>query len=168
MKTRPPRRPAFSLVEVCAIMAALALVLGLLVVALGGALRLQRASAGAVEQLQVQRDLADQFREDVTQAEDAPSRWRDDVAGPACLVLRLGKDLHVVYRWESERLVRSEVTGEQVWRRDVALGGGPRVVEFERPRPGGRLVTLRLFTVRKDGDRELSAEITAALWGDLQ
>jgi hypothetical protein len=170
MKVRPlsPRRPAFSLIEVLMVMAALTVALGMLVVVLGGALRLEKASSGALARLLAQRELADQFRADVAGAADAPERWQEEAAGPACLILRLGKDRHVVYRWEAERLVRSEVVGEREQRRELALGAGPVAVEFARDRPGGRLMTLRVFTTRKDGGKQLSAEITAALGGDLQ
>jgi hypothetical protein len=148
-------------------MAALTAAMGLLVVALAGALQLQHASADALDRLGAQRDLADQFRADVAQAADAPERWQDETAGPDCLILRLGKDRHVVYRWEAERLVRSETAGEREHRHEIALGEGPAAVEFARSGPGGRLLTLRLFTVRKDG-RKPAAEFTAALGGDLQ
>jgi type II secretory pathway component PulJ len=162
------RRPGFTLIEMTVVMAALAMILGLLAVALVGALKLEGASAGALQRLGAVRDLADQFRADVAQAADAPERWKDDVAGPTCLILRLGEDRHVVYRWQAGRLLRSESARERTHQYPVALGRGPAAVEFDRSRAGGRLLTVRLFAVRKDGSKQPSAEITAALGGDLQ
>lgn len=164
----PSRRPGFTLMEAAVILAALALIAAVLAVALGGALRLQKASAGALERLGARRDLADQFRADVAGAADAPPRWQDEVAGPTCLILRLRDGRHVLYRWEAERLERVEVVGERTHRHEVALGGGPAAVEFERSGAGGRLLTLRLFAVGKRGSKQPSGEITAALGGDLQ
>jgi prepilin-type N-terminal cleavage/methylation domain-containing protein len=161
-------RPGFTLLEVSAVMAALGLAAGMLVVALAGGLKLEKASTGILDRLGTQRDLADQFRTDVAQAANAPPRWQEDVAGPDCLILGLGADRHVVYRWEDGRLVRFEFEGEQTHHREVALGGGHLAAEFERPRAGGRLITLRLLTIRKDGSKQPAAEIAAALGGDLQ
>jgi hypothetical protein len=164
---RRRRRPAFTLIEILVIMTALTFALGLLVVVLGGALKIEQASTAAVARLETQRDLADQFRADVAGAAAAPGRWQDEVAGPACVVLRLGKDRHIVYRREGEHLVRLEYTGDQPRRRDFRLGSATEV-EFGRPAAGGRLLTLRLISVRRDGGRAPSAEIAAALGGDLQ
>jgi hypothetical protein len=133
-------------------MAALALVAGLLAVVLGGALRLEKASARGLEGLGTQRDLADQFRTDVARAADAPARWQEEAAGPTCLILRLG----------------FEFEGTWTHRRPVTPGGGPAAVEFDRSGAGGRLVILRLFIILKDGSKQPSAEIAAALGGDLQ
>jgi hypothetical protein len=150
------------------VMAALTVVTGVLAVALAGALKLERASAGALDRLGAQRDLADRFRADVAQAADAPERWREDVAGPTCLILARGEDRHVVYRWEERRLERVEFVGTTTHRSEFARHGGPADVAFERRRDGGRLITLRLFTAGKDGSKHPSAEIAAALGGDLQ
>jgi hypothetical protein len=104
----------------------------------------------------------------VAQAADAPERWQEDVAGPTCLILARGDDRHVVYRWEEGRLERFESVGKTTHRSEFARHGGPADVAFERSGDGGRLLTLRLFTARKDGGKQPSAEITAALGGDLQ
>jgi hypothetical protein len=154
--------------EVTVLMAALALAAGLLAVALRGALTLEKASARTLERLGTQRALADPFRADVARARDAPEHWQDEEAGPTCLILALGEGRHVVYRWEAGRLVRLEFAGEETHRREVPPGGGTAAVAFERSGEGGRLITLRLFTVRKDGKLQPSAEIVAALGGDLQ
>jgi hypothetical protein len=155
-------------VEVLVVMAALAVATGLLIVALEGALKLEHASSGLLDGLRARHALADQFRADVARAADAPEHWQKEAAGPTCLILAVGNDRHVVYRWEAERLLRIEAAGKKAHRREVGLGEGATAVTFERSGAGGRLVTLQLFTVRKDGVRKPSAEITAALGGDLQ
>jgi hypothetical protein len=162
------RRPAFTLLEVLGFMTAIAMALALLLVVLGGALKLEAASAGVLKRLGAQRVLADQFRTDVNRAVEAPQRWKDNEAGATCLILRQGKDRHIVYRFEAGRLVRFEHSGEHVQQRDVALGGGQWAIEFVRPEKGGRLFTLRLSSVRKGATPEPAEEITAALGEDLQ
>jgi hypothetical protein len=154
-------------VEAAVLMAALALVGTLLAVALGGALKLQKASSRTMERLGTLGVLADQFRADVAPAADAPQRWQENVASPTCLILALGKDHHVVYRAEGKRLVRLEYEGERTRRRELAPKT-PLGVEFERSPGGGRLITLRLSSIREDGRRVPSLEIAAALGGDLE
>lgn len=161
------RRPGFTLIEMCMVMAALALLSGVAAVALVGALRLQRSSADALDRMSAWRDLADQFRADVAGATAVPERRGDDVAGPACLLLTLGAEDQVVYRVEGERLVREEYVGGARHRREVARGKGLTAFEFERA-DGGRLVTLRLFTLGADGRRRPAVAFAAALGGDLQ
>jgi hypothetical protein len=148
-------------------MAALVLVCTLLAVALGGALRIHRASLRTVERLGTLRHLADQFRADVARATDAPQRRKNDVAGPTCLILALGKDQHIVYRAEAERLERLEYDGERIRRYDVAPKM-PLAVEFERSPGGGRLITLHLLSIRDDGSKLPMLEVAAALGGDLE
>jgi hypothetical protein len=150
------------------VMAVMAAITGVLAVALTGALKLERASAGDLDRLGSQRDLADRFRADVAQAADAPEHWREDVAGPTCLILARGEDRHLVYRWEAGRLERFETVGQTTHRSEFTRHGGPADVAFERSRDGGRLITLRLFAAGKDGRKQPSAEIAAALGGDLQ
>jgi hypothetical protein len=150
------------------VMAVLAMASGLLALALVGALRLERVSMGTLDQFGAERELADRFRADVAGAADAPARWQEDVAGPTCLILALGADRHVVYRWDTKRLVRAESVGDTTYRHEVARALRPAAVVFERSGDGGRLLTLRLFTARNDGRQHPSAEITAALGGDLQ
>jgi hypothetical protein len=157
-----------SIVELTSIMAAVALALGMLVVILAGALKIETASATSLRRLGAQHELANQFRADVARAAAAPEDWQDDVAGPTCLILGMGKDRHVVYRFQADRLRRFEYTGDEVQQREVALGGTGTAAEFVRPPAGSRLQTLRVYGVRKPGNWELLVEITAALGGDRQ
>jgi prepilin-type N-terminal cleavage/methylation domain-containing protein len=159
-------RPGFTLIEVLTVMAALSIVVVLLAVVLGGAVRLQRASAASLDRMGAWHEVVDQFRADVAQTTDAPERWQEEAAGPACLILALGQDRHVVYRWEQGRLLRTESAGGGTHRREVALGDAD--LEFGRPEADGRLLRLRLFRAGKDGRRQQAAEILAALGGDLQ
>ncbi len=169
MRTRAAgRRPAFSLLDMCGFMAALALALSLLLVVLAGALRLEAASAGVLRQLGAQRELADQFRQDVARATEAPQRWNEAKASATCLILRQSKDRHIVYRVDANRLVRSEHVGERVQQRPMALGRGQVAVEFVRPAEGGRLFAVRVSSIPKAGNTEFVTEIAATLGGDLQ
>jgi hypothetical protein len=165
MRRRRHYRPAFTLVELLVIMTGLTVALVLLAVILGGALRLEGASSQALQRLAARRDLADRFRADVTQATEAPERWGGDMAGAGCLILRFDAGGHVVYRWEEDRLVRLDFTGEEVHQQEVTRGAGTTPGEFGR---SGRLLTLRVFGAGRDGGRQTSAEIAAALGGDLQ
>jgi hypothetical protein len=150
-------------------MAAVGVASLLLVVVMVGALRLEGAGAGDLNRLGVRGDLADLFRGDVGRATEAPARWQEEEAGPHCLILASGSDRHVVYRWEADRLVRVESAGDRTYRRHVGLGGDTAAAEFERPRDGGQLFTLRVYLNHKDGRRRRpAAEFTAALGGDLQ
>jgi type II secretory pathway component PulJ len=172
MTTRSPfllslRRPGFSLLDVTVLMAALAIISTVLVVALGGALKVEKASSGALERLLTLRDLADQFRADVASATDTPQRWQDEEAGPTCLILSLGKDHHVLYRGNAQRLVRLEHEGGKTYRQEIALST-PVAVEFEQSPAGSRLITLHLSRVLEDGRKFPSAEIAATLGGDLE
>jgi hypothetical protein len=164
-----PCRSGFTLMETLVLMTAIALITTLVVVLLQGVFKLEKASSRSLAWLGGQRDLAEQFRTDVAEAAEAPPRWRKDVAGPDCLILARGADHHIVYRWdeEEERLVRLEVEKDQTHRQELALGGRSVSVAFDRSRVGERLLTLRLFMLRKDG-KQPSAEILAALGGDLQ
>ncbi len=161
------RRPGFTLIETLTVMAALGLLVEVLAVVLVGALRLEKASARALDRMSTRRDLADQFRADVAQADQAPEQWQDEAAGPTCLILARGRDRHVVYRCAEGRLLRTETVGGAAHRREVAPGDRA-AVEFERSGAGGRLLTLRLFLLNEDGTRQQAARITAALGGDVQ
>jgi type II secretory pathway pseudopilin PulG len=164
---RSPRRPGFTLLEVLLVIGVLTMALALLAVASSGAIKLHQACAGALDRLGAQQALADQFRADVARAAEAPDRWQEEVAGPRCLILRLGENGHVLYRWEADRLERAESAGDKPQWRPMPLGG-PAVAEFIRTGASGRLVTLRLSAVRKGGGKDPPAEITAALGGDRQ
>jgi hypothetical protein len=132
-----------------------------------GTLKIEKASSGALERLLTLRELADHFRADVANASDTPQRWQDEEAGPTCLILSLGKDHHVLYRGDAERLVRLEYEGDKTYRQEIALQA-PVAVEVERSPASGRLITLHLFNILKDGRKPPSADIAATLGGDLE
>ena len=163
-----PCRPGFTLIEISLVMAMLAVAMGLVTVALLGAIKLHKACEGALERLGAQQVLADQFRADVAQAANAPERWKEDSAGPTCLILHCSEDRHVLYRWKGDRLERSEFNGAKARQRLFPLDGEATAVELGRSGPDDRLLTLRLFALRKNGGKEPLVEITAALGGDRQ
>ena len=161
-------RPAFTLTEMVAVMAVMSVALALLTLTTVGALRLNRACVKALDRLGARQALADQFRADVARAVEAPARWRDDEAGPTCLLLGLGENHTIRYRWEANRLERAEFGGEQTHRRPIAIGDAAAVIEFRRSDSKSRLLTLWLCALRPDGSKERPVEITASLGGNLQ
>jgi hypothetical protein len=161
------RRPGLSLLELPVTLAVLAEALALTVILLGGALKLERGSAKNLQRLETERELAAQFRADVQRADNAPQRWQEHTAGPACVILHSPSNQHIVYCWEGEHLIRSEFVGEQVQRREIGLGDTPAQVEFDGSQDH-RLLTLRLFSIGKDGVQQTPITISAALGGDLQ
>jgi hypothetical protein len=135
-----------------------------------GALRIEKASAGALQQLAARHTLADQFRADVALAAETPARWQEEVAGPDCLILRIDDRRHVVYRWQENQLTRSSFEAKEEHNYTFPLGSpdAPGAVEFGRSGAGGRLISLRHFTLLPSGDKRLAAEFSAALGGDRQ
>jgi type II secretory pathway pseudopilin PulG len=162
------QRRGFTLIEMSVIMMALALALALTSLITWGAMRLERTAAGGLQSLTARQAFIDQFRTDVGAAADAPERWQEDTAGPTCLILHRGEKRYVIYRWSEERLERSELDGETARSIPVSLGANPTRVQFSRTGQDGRLLVARLFTVHPDGREDQSAEIMAALGGELK
>jgi prepilin-type N-terminal cleavage/methylation domain-containing protein len=162
-----PRRRGFTLLELTVVMTVVSLALALASLILWGGMRMEKVAAGGLQTLGARQALADQFRADVAAAKNAPDRWQDAVAGPACLILQNG-DHAVIYSWHDGRLERSERTGDATRSIPVGLGANPTRVEFTRSAEQKRLLVMRLFTVFPDGREDLAAEIMAALGGDSQ
>lgn len=154
-------RTGFTLMEVLLVMAVMAVVMGLLTTTWMAVLKMERASASALEQLRARHGLADQFRADVAEAMAAPERWQDETAGPACLILMMEKHRHIIYHWRDKRLMRSEYLKDRADPCPLPVGGAT-AVEFGWT--GEHLLTLRLLAP----GRAAPAEIVAALGGDRQ
>src|SRR5438105_2294572 len=118
------RRRAFTLLEMLVIMAAMGTLMALLAVTMLGILRVEGGSRAALDRISIYARLADQFRSDVAQAEAAPEQWQTQAAGPACVILRIAGDEHVVYRWETNQLLRMRFTGSAKPIRTVLLAPG--------------------------------------------
>lgn len=168
IRRRPRGRPAFTLLEMSAVMWALAIVLVVGVFTLLGAVRLER-SAGVAFQHQARRDaLADQFRVDVAAATATPASLGEIDAGPACLILRLADGRHVVYRGEGGHLERAEIADLEdnlLW---VSLGNDLAGVNFSRPAPDGKVVALTLDETQGASGPKRSRTFAAALGGDVR
>ncbi len=157
-------RPAFSLVELLAIIATFGVAVLVGSSVLVAAFKIQKTTQTSVEALSQRAALADLFRADVARASAAPDRFETDTAGPTCLVLELPGGGHLVYRWQMNRLERRELPGGRV----QLLPAGPRgtSVEFVRT-AGSRLLTLRLVLPQAGGTTR-PLEFSAALGGDLR
>jgi hypothetical protein len=151
------------------VLAALQLLLALIAGLLWATIRIERTAAADLQRTLVQDALAEQFRADVANACAAPPRLGDAEAGPGCLILRAADGSHVIYRWASERLQRSQTTNSGTTARHLPLGVDQASVEFTRAE-NDRLVTLRLNEVHGQGNarRHHQVAVTAALGGDLR
>jgi hypothetical protein len=162
-------RPAFSLLEMTVVLAALQILLALIAGILWATVRIERSAAADFQRTLNQDALAEQFRTDVANAAAAPLGLDDLVAGPDCLILRKADGSKVIYRWAGERLERSETTKSGTTVRHLPLGVEQARVEFTRAEDG-RLLTLRLTEVHGLGNarRQHLVVVTAALGGDLR
>jgi prepilin-type N-terminal cleavage/methylation domain-containing protein len=162
-------RPGFTLIEMLVVMWALGVILLLSSVTLLGALRVGESASKAHNRLMNRIALADQFRDDVSQAVEAPDALNERRAGPSCLILRRADNRYVVYRWQDERLERGEGRAEANLAWQSVQTGSDRVIgNFARSGPGQRLVILRLSEYLSPAGVTREAFFSAALGGDLR
>jgi prepilin-type N-terminal cleavage/methylation domain-containing protein len=165
-QSRAASRRGFTLLEVAIVMAASTLLLMICAVTTATAIRLTRSGLKTLDTMSQISDLADQFRWDVSRATAAPADFGRYKAGPACLLLRTGKDDdYVVYHWESgvlERIFMARVAPD---RRRLAIPASV-MPEFERSGPSEGIVTMRLVDSNRRAGRVI--EIAAALGGQLR
>jgi type II secretory pathway pseudopilin PulG len=164
----PDRRPAFTLIEVLAVMGTMGIVLVLATATLVGAQRINASATEVAQRLAVQAALADQFRQDVTRATTAPDAFEKIRAGPACIILQTADSSGVIYRWEDGQLERTQFLGQKQSHHRMPVGSDQTSVEFLRSGPGGRVVTLRLSEPRGNAASRRVIECSAALGGDCQ
>jgi prepilin-type N-terminal cleavage/methylation domain-containing protein len=160
------RRRGFTLIELLCVMAVVIVVTATLALLIRETLEAQRLEADGFDRLLQSNALADQFRADVAQAENAPESWKQYVADPETLILQMKNQDHVVYRWRNGKLDRFSF--EKGKENERSLPVSSRVaVEFVRAAPNARLLRLRLSTMR-DGKVVPGQvlEIAAALGGD--
>jgi hypothetical protein len=132
-----------------------------------GAFRAERLTTSVSNRRAAVEELADQFRLDVATASAAPEKWKDDMAGPSCLLLRRPDGQHLMYRWEADRLERRELGEPDPVVRPMALGGDTFKVEFVRSSEDHPLIVLKISEVR-NGITMPRLEVRAALGGDLR
>jgi type II secretory pathway pseudopilin PulG len=159
---RKKRRPGWSLLELTAVMGILGVLLALTFATVAGTIRTEQASVASFHKLAVQSALADLFRTDVAQAKAAPDKLDAFVKGPACLILQLPDQSHIVYRWDKGRLIRSTFSGKKTAAQPVPLGEKRATVEFS----WSAAAAPALLTLRVKGQALAPLDITAALGGD--
>jgi len=155
------RRAGFTLIEMTAVMAVLAVLISLIGATMLMLSRIEQADAAVFQHMLNHGVLADQFRGDVAQAVSALKEWDRFQAGPHCLILAQGKNAWVVYERDQQGLMRWHFqAGAKTSQR---LPIGTRTVDF--PRGDGRLLTMRLRAGEGPPQRT-PLEITAALGGE--
>jgi prepilin-type N-terminal cleavage/methylation domain-containing protein len=165
--SRPPQRTGFTLIEVLAVMAGLALLISFGCALIAGLFRMHKSSAASRLNLVRHEVFADQFRDDVAHADSAPAKLDQFQAGPHCLILAMHDSSPVVYFEEAGIWKRRYGSRKDV----LNLHPGPEgtQLEFLRSGPADRLVTVRILppAVPRLKDRA-PLEISAALGGDVR
>jgi prepilin-type N-terminal cleavage/methylation domain-containing protein len=159
-------RSGFTLVEMLVVLAMVTFLGGIMALLLKETLSIEKVQAAGFDRLLHQNALADQFRADVAQAEEAPAQWDNYQARPQTLILRLPEAGHVIYVWVEARLHRLAFDGKKVNDRQLPVDEDLRV-EFEQTSGPAKRVILRLQTM-KDGKALVGQglEFVAALGGD--
>lgn len=158
-------RAGFTLLEMLAVMWAMAVALSLGAVLMITILRSDRVSQATLRQLAWRSTAADQFRADVARAEDAPDAFAEFRRGPTCLILRLagGHVIFVAAGEKLERIVRAADGSET--RRAEPVGPPDSAVELDRIDGPIPILVLRLIDPPAAGPRR-RLEIAAAFGGD--
>jgi hypothetical protein len=167
MIVRRRQRPAFTLLEMIAVIWALGVLLGFGVALVMAGVQTDRVGAGTLRELSRRAELADQFRADVAKADAAPESFEKWAAGPDCLILHMPGDVHVVYRWQNGQVERFVRRGTSEMRRPIGVGPENTTVEFVRPAGERPVVTLRIVESPGRGVT-WRVDIAAALGGDVR
>jgi len=158
-------RPAFSLLEAITVMTALGLTLSLGAIMLIATMRANQMGATTLLHVRLHTDVGDTFRTDVAEAMAAPEKLQQWTRGPTCLILQKSADRTVIYEWSTDRLTRTEKTGDEV--APAVLSLGLPNIETAFAVGGGEhpVVTLRL-TEALEYHATRRYEFSAALGGD--
>jgi prepilin-type N-terminal cleavage/methylation domain-containing protein len=162
------RRSAFTLLEMVAVMAMFSVIMLLIASMLWGAFRIERAGSAASERRVLHARVADLFRSDVRGAVATVDRWKDVRAGADAIILKLGDEHHVAYRWLDGRLKRLEANGVDESTLSLPVGDEDVTVTFSQAGAAGRVVVLRVIESRGVGGsrRDHVVEFAAAVGGD--
>lgn len=166
MKTRVAR-DGFSLIELLVVMSGLAIAMGFGTALLLSLLRTDQMAANSLNRLMRHYELADLFRDDVSNSLDTPDTFREFTAGGQCLVLRQPNDTWVIYQVSGHKLERIKRTGDKEFRRPVILVSPDCQVEFLKGDGNQALVTLRITEKTAAGILQ-RIDLSAALKGDLK
>jgi prepilin-type N-terminal cleavage/methylation domain-containing protein len=161
------RRRGFTLLEMLAVMAGLAIVAVMGVTIIAGAFKIHQSTSAAHTRANQHETFVDQFRADVARATSAPTSLDKWTAGPTCLILQTASDSQIVYVEAEGRLERWR------WPKGGAylLHPGPQgtKVSFDRSGPDGKLVTMKLKPPAPPNGKERDPlYISAALGGDVR
>ena len=117
------RRHGFTLIEMLCVMVLLAVIGLIMTLLLRETLDVERVQAASFDQMLQRNALADQFRADAAHSERTLADWRGYASGPDTLILKQGKDHHIVYRWRNGTLTRISFEGEEELERTLPVGG---------------------------------------------
>jgi prepilin-type N-terminal cleavage/methylation domain-containing protein len=165
-------RRGFTLIEMMCVIMLLTVLTGVLALMLREALRAGSAQTAGFDRILAVNALADAFRADVAQAEDAPAAWQQYKADAATLILRMPEASHVVYVWQKGTLWRRAVEDGETSERQVEVGSeqaGDRQVDVTFVREAGEAKLVRLCLQAMHNGSPLAGQaltITAALGGD--
>jgi prepilin-type N-terminal cleavage/methylation domain-containing protein len=163
----------FVLIEMLCVILLVSVLTGVLALMIKEALHAGRAQAAGFDRTLAINALADVFRSDVAQADDAPESWQQYKADKATLILRMPHGVHVIYVWQDGSLLRRAIEDGKTSERQVDVGDSQQTADrqvdmaFIRETANGKLVRLRLQTMH--GGDPLDGQtltIAAALGGD--
>lgn len=158
-------RSGYTLLEMLIVIAMMTIALGLGGTLLLTAMRADQVGSATLRDLTWRTELADQFREDVAAAVEAPDRVDKYTAGPDCLILRMGGG-SLIYRWHDAIVDRIVFIGGQESRRPIELGEHA-AIEFIRGAGERPIFTVRVITSPPHGTPS-RREISVALGGDTR
>jgi prepilin-type N-terminal cleavage/methylation domain-containing protein len=158
-------RLGFTMIEMVCVMLLLAVLAGAMALLLKETLEVERLQAEGFDKILQNKALADQFRADVAQAQDAPREWQQYKAGERTLILQMPKG-HVVYLQDEGTLLRNAFQDGKSAARTLPIGAC-QVIEFDRDRQNRKVVRLLLQATRADSRLPgQTLTIAAALGGD--
>jgi prepilin-type N-terminal cleavage/methylation domain-containing protein len=161
------RRAGFSLIELLVVISGLAIAIGFGATLLLSIVRIDQMAAASLHRMMRHYEMADLFREDVSNAIEAPDQFAEFTASRQCLILRQPADTWVIYQFTSNKLQRIKRTADRESQRPIALASTDCQAEFDRGNKDQRLVTLRI-TEKKTSGFARHIDISAALKGELK
>lgn len=111
--------------------------------------------------------IADQFRDDVALAVQAPERVAAEERNGRQLFLARADGTIVIYRFNDGRLTRAVRSGESEQKAVLARTPADESFEFDLSRLDRKLVTLRFLETRRARPQQ-RVDVTAAIGGDRQ
>lgn len=126
------RRTGFSLLEMIVVIFGISLLLGMLGSMIWAVMRIESAGTESFTRMQQQAQLADRFRDDVSQAQESPELAEDFTSSPMCMILKQGDGGLVIYRWQEGKLQRQVIRDRQHETQEIPVGGDDVHILFSR------------------------------------